>query len=117
MMSIFLLVDYVDWISQAGGGTLRAPTGCSPQDCGRLLAVDYSLKNTSSFFCVLLVDWSTLTDETSGGTLSAPTGCSPRDYGRMFAFGRSLRNAMIFPYSLGSELSLTSVDWFFVEIL
>ena len=22
---------------------------------------------------------------------------------------------MIFPYSLGSELSLTSVDWFFVE--
>ena len=87
---------------------LSAPTGCSPRD--------YSLKNTSRFL-LLLVDWSTLTDETSGGTLSAPTGCSPRDYGRLFAFGRNLRNAMIFPYSLGSELSFTFVDWFFVEIL
>ena len=59
MMSIFLSVDYVDWISQTGGGTLSAPTGCSPRDCGRLLAVDYSLKEYISplFF---EVDWSTL---------------------------------------------------------
>ena len=59
MMSIFLSVDYVDWISQTGGGTLSAPTGCSPRDCGRLLAVDYSLKNTFLFF-FFEVDWSTL---------------------------------------------------------
>ena len=58
MMSIFLSVDYVDWISQTGGGTLSAPTGCSPRDCGRLLGVDYSLKEDISFF--FEVDWSTL---------------------------------------------------------
>ena len=59
MMSIFLSVDYVDWISQTGGGTLSAPTGCSPRDCGRLLAVDYSLKEYISLF-FFKVDWSTL---------------------------------------------------------
>ena len=59
MMSIFLSVDYVDWISQTGGGTLSAPTGCSPRDCGRLLAVDYSLKEYISLF-FFEVDWSTL---------------------------------------------------------
>ena len=58
MMSIFLSVDYVDWISQTGGGTLSAPTRCSPRDCGRLLAVDHSLKEYISFF--FEVDWSTL---------------------------------------------------------
>ena len=56
MMSIFLSVDYVDWISQTGGGTLSAPTGCSPRDCGRLLAVDHSLRACIFFF---EVDWST----------------------------------------------------------
>ena len=59
MMSIFLSVDYVDWISQTGGGTLSAPAGCSPRDCGRLLAVDYSLKEYISLF-FFEVDWSTL---------------------------------------------------------
>ena len=58
MMSIFLSVDYVDWISQTGGGTLSAPTGCSPRDYGRLLAVDYSLKEYILFF--FEVDWSIL---------------------------------------------------------
>ena len=59
MMSIFLLVDYVDWISQTGGGMLSAPTGCSTRDCGRLLAVDYSVKGYISLF-FFEVDWSTL---------------------------------------------------------
>ena len=91
MMSIFLSVDYVDWISQTGGGTLSAPTGCSPRDCGRLLAVDYSLKEyICLFFLGRLVDF--IFNRISGGTLSAPTGCSPRDYGRMLVFGCSLRN-------------------------
>ena len=47
--SVFPSFDYVEWISQTGGGTLSAPTGCSPRDCGRLLAVDYSLKEYISF--------------------------------------------------------------------
>ena len=45
MMSIFLSVDYVDWISQTGGGTLSAPTGCSPRDYGRMLVFGCSLRN------------------------------------------------------------------------
>jgi len=52
IISVFPSLDYVEWISQTGGGTLSAPTGCSPRDCGRLLAVDYSLKNIASFFFV-----------------------------------------------------------------
>ena len=60
MMSIFLSVDYVDWISQTGGGTLSAPTGCSPRDCGRLLAVDHSLRECISHTFFFEVDWSTL---------------------------------------------------------
>ena len=43
--SVFPSFDYVEWISQTGGGTLSAPTGCSPRDRGRLLAVDYGPKN------------------------------------------------------------------------
>ena len=61
IISVFLSFDYVEWISQTGGGTLSAPTGCSPRDCGRLLAVDYSLKEYILFFFVFFeVDWSTL---------------------------------------------------------
>ena len=56
--SVFPSFDYGEWISQTGGGTLNAPTRCSPQDCGRLLAVDYSLKEYILFF--FEVDWSTL---------------------------------------------------------
>ena len=40
----------VEWNFGTGGGTLSGPTGCSPRDHGRLLAVDYGLKNSSSFF-------------------------------------------------------------------
>ena len=58
IISVFPSFDYVEWISQTGGGTLSAPTGCSPRDCGRLLAVDYSLKEYILFF--FEVDWSTL---------------------------------------------------------
>ena len=47
MLSIFLSVDYVDWISQTGGGTLSAPTGCSPRDYGRMLVFGCSLRNVS----------------------------------------------------------------------
>ena len=50
--SVFPSFDYGEWISQTGGGTLSAPTGCSPRDCGRLLAVDYSLKNMFFFVVV-----------------------------------------------------------------
>ena len=49
MMSIFLPVDYVDWISQTGGGTLSAPTGCSPRDYGRMLVFGCSLRNVCFF--------------------------------------------------------------------
>ena len=73
IISGFPSFDYVEWISQTGrlvdsvfnrisGGTLSAPTGCSPRDCGRLLAVDYSLKEyiSLSLFFFFEVDWSTL---------------------------------------------------------
>ena len=40
----------VEWNNKTGGGTLSAPTGCSPRDYGGLLAVDCSLKNL--FFLV-----------------------------------------------------------------
>ena len=77
------------WI---GGGTLSAPTGCSPRDYGGLLAVDYSLY-TLNFLTLLspldLVEWN---HGTSGGTLSAPTGCSPRDRGRLLAIDYGLKN-------------------------
>ena len=49
MMSIFLSVDQVDWISQTGGGTLSAPTGCSPRDYGRMLVFGCSLRNVFFF--------------------------------------------------------------------
>ena len=58
IISVFPSFDYGEWISQTGGGTLSAPTGCSPRDCGRLLVVDYSLKEYILFF--FEVDWSTL---------------------------------------------------------
>ena len=91
MMSIFLSVDYVDWISQTGGGTLSAPTGCSPRDCGRLLAVDYSLKE---YILLFFLDSTSAGRSsgirTGGGTLSAPTGCSPRDYGGLLAVDHGL---------------------------
>ena len=35
---------------RVSGGTLSAPTGCRPRNCGRLLAVDYSLKEYVWFF-------------------------------------------------------------------
>ena len=61
IISVFPSFDYVEWISQTGGGTLSAPTGCSPRDCGRLLAVDYSLKEYISLLLLFFeVDWSTL---------------------------------------------------------
>ena len=61
IISVSPSFDYGEWISQTGGGTLSAPTGCSPRDCGRLLAVGYSLKEYILFFFVFFeVDWSTL---------------------------------------------------------
>ena len=59
IISVSPSFDYGEWISQTGGGTLSAPTGCSPRDCVRLLAVDYSLKEYISLF-FFEVDWSTL---------------------------------------------------------
>src|SRR5512141_2888232 len=44
---------------RVSGGTLSAPAGCSPRDCGRLLAVDHSLRECTSHF-FFGVDWSTL---------------------------------------------------------
>ena len=41
----FSSFDWIEWISETGGGTLSAPTGCSPRDCGRMLAFDCSLRN------------------------------------------------------------------------
>ena len=58
IISVFPSFDYGEWISQTGGGTLSAPTGCSPRDCGRLLAVGYSFKEYILFF--FEVNWSTL---------------------------------------------------------
>ena len=54
---VFPSFDYGDWISQTGrlvdsvfdwsisGGTLSAPTGCSPRDYGRMLVFGCSLRN------------------------------------------------------------------------
>ena len=84
------------WSSEAesSGGTLSAPTGCSPRDPRRLRAVGGSLR--ALFFLHLA---NTRIGRTipsgyhsSGGTLSAPTGCSPRDYCRSFTIGSSLKN-------------------------
>ena len=77
------------WI---GGGTLSAPTGCSPGDYGGLLAVDCSLYTLKLFIQsspLGLLEWNL---GTSGGTLSAPTGCSPRDHGRLLAVDYGLKN-------------------------
>ena len=57
---VFASFDYVDWISQTGrlvdsvfnrisGGTLSAPTGCSPRDYGRMLVFGCSLRNVCFF--------------------------------------------------------------------
>src|SRR4051812_18903369 len=83
----------------SSGGTLSAPTGCSPRDYGGLLAVDCSLyiallylyfftrsgrAMSNGTVCGLLRAVDFFFGRTSGGTLSAPTGCSPRDCCRMF---------------------------------
>ena len=43
--SVFPSFDYGEWISQTGGGTLSAPTRCSPRDYGRMLVFGCSLRN------------------------------------------------------------------------
>ena len=45
IISVFPSFDYGEWISQTGGGTLSAPTGCSPRDYGRMLVFGCSLRN------------------------------------------------------------------------
>ena len=81
----------------SSGGTLSAPTGCSPRDCCRLRAVGGSMRELKLFLagtdrtCSSLTRRSSNTGDgfasskmflsessSSGGTLSAPTGCSPR---------------------------------------
>ena len=81
------------WI---GGGTLSAPTGCSPRDYGGLLAVDYSLYTLNVFSLLYPLDLVEWNHGTSGGTLSAPTGCSPRDRGRLLAVYYGLKNTSLF---------------------
>ena len=77
---------------RVSGGTPSAPTGCSPQGYGGLLAVDHGLYILNfSFIRLCRMDF--LTD---GGTLSAPTGCSPRDCGRLLAVDYSLKNTSHF---------------------
>ena len=91
MLLSFLVVSLFHsvWASgiRTGGRTPSAPTGCSPRDRGRLLAVNWGL--SSSFFSFYSLQ-STPAGRpsrirTGGGTPSAPTGCSPRDRGRLLA--------------------------------
>ena len=42
-LTLLVPLDMVEWNNETGGGTLSAPTGCSPRDRGRLLAVGYGL--------------------------------------------------------------------------
>src|SRR3954466_1266466 len=88
-VSLFLYTQWVCASIDFCGGTLSAPTGCSPRGYGGLLAVDHSLY-TFNFFTRLIGSSRGATRKTGGGTLSAPTGCSPRGYGGLLAVDHSL---------------------------
>ena len=111
---LFLVVSLFHsvWASgiRTGGGTLSAPTGCSPRDHGRLLAVDWGL--SSSFFSFYSLH-STQADRSSrirtgGGMPSAPTGCSPRDRSRLLAVNWGLSSTFLsfLPLDLGGPVEL-----------
>src|SRR4051812_25830795 len=82
----------------SSGGTLSAPTRCSPRDYGGLLAVDCSLYIAFLYLCFFTRSGRAKSNgtvcgrlravdffcRTSGGTLSPPTRFSPRDCCRMF---------------------------------
>ena len=94
------------WI---GGGTLSAPTGCSPQGYGGLLAVDHSLYVLNFFSLLSLLDLVEWNHRAGGGTLSAPTGCSPRDRGRLLAVDYGLKNIFFFFFTVANCWQLAMI--------
>ena len=81
---------------RVSGGTLSAPTGCSPQGYGGLLAVDHSLYVLNFFSLLSLLDLVEWNHGPGVGTLSTPTGCSPRDHGRLLAVDYGLKNTCFY---------------------
>ena len=95
----------------SSGGTLSAPTGCSPRDCCRLRAVGGGMRELKLFLDGTDRTCSSLTRRSSnsgagfasskmflsefsssGGTLSAPAGCSPRASVELDESGRGFKS-------------------------
>ena len=109
----------------SSGGTLSAPTGCSPRDHRRLRAVGGGMRELKLFLagtdrtCSSLTRRSSNTGDgfasskmflsefsSSGGTLTAPTGCSPRASVGLDEPGRGFKSPSKPPHSRHSKYLL-----------